>query len=55
MIINVAVQYVVLIIKPINILGGIHQKYRVLPRTSKPCTLILSLSNSILQYKEILQ
>jgi ribonuclease HI len=41
--------------KEINILGGIHQKYRALPRTSKPCTLILSLSNSILQYKEKLQ
>ena len=37
--------------KEINILGGIHQKYRALPRTSKPCTPILSLSNSILQYK----
>jgi hypothetical protein len=36
-------------------LGGIHQKYRALPRTSKPCTPILSLSNSILQYKEKVQ
>jgi hypothetical protein len=39
----------------INIHGGSHQKYRALPRTSKPCTPILSLSNSILQYKEKLQ
>ena len=29
-----------------------HQMNRALPRTSKPCTPILSLSNSILQYKE---
>jgi hypothetical protein len=41
--------------KEINILGGIHQKYRTLPRTSKPCTPILSISNSILLYKEKLQ
>ena len=39
----------------INIIGGIHQKYRALPRTSKPCTPIMSLGNSILQYKEKVQ